>query len=134
MKRTIVGCVLGVAVAVAIGCGGDSSGIDRSKAVGSLSAADQMTECMNNASKYPSKTVMCSDGSTLPLGTDPAECSGSGFHAYPAACPVTVGQAEDCEAALYAAGSAACGSGSPPAACAAVFANLAACTPGGSGG
>jgi hypothetical protein len=105
--------VCGVVFAVALGCG-SSGGIDSSKTLGSLSAADQMTECMDLASEFPPKTVSCGSAGSATVGTDPAKCSGSNFSAAPASCTVTVGQLEDCDAALYD-GSAACSTSIPPA-------------------
>ena len=93
MKLTSVGCVCGVALAVAIGCGG--GGIDRSKSAGSLSAADQMTECEHLASQYPQKSIDCGSAGSANVGVDPAKCSGSDFTPIPASCTVTVGQLED---------------------------------------
>lgn len=119
--------VCGVAFAVALGCGGGSgSGIDSSKTLGSLSAADQMTECEDLASQFPPKTISCGSAGSAMVGTDPANCSGSDFEAAPASCTVTVGQLEDCDAALYNEGSAACGDTVPPA-CAPLFNAGSAC-------
>lgn len=124
MKLTSVGCVCGVALAVAIGCGG--GGVDRSKTLGSLSAADQMTECQHLASEYPQKTIDCGSGGSDTVGTDPAQCSGSNFQAIPSTCTVTVGQLEDCDAALYSAGSDLC-SGTIPSACSPLFSAGSSC-------
>jgi hypothetical protein len=116
MKIKRVACVCGVALAVAIGCGGSGGGIDRSKTLGSLSAADQMTECHDLASQYPRKSISCGSAGSDTVGIDPAECSGSNFQMIPASCTVTVGQLEDCDSALYNAGSALC-NGTIPSAC-----------------
>ena len=124
MKLTSVGCVCGVALAVAIGCGG--GGVDRSKTLGSLSAADQMAECEHLASQYPQKTIDCGSGGSATVGTDAAECSGSNFQTIPASCTLTVGQLEDCDAALYGEGSAIC-SGTIPTACGPLVSAGSAC-------
>ena len=68
------------AVLATFGCGG---GIDSSKTLGSLSTADQMTECNHLASEFPKKTVDCGSGATVTVGTDPAACSGSNFTMIP---------------------------------------------------
>ena len=125
MKLTSVGCVFGFALAVAIGCGG--GGIDRSKSLGSLSAADQMTECQHLASQYPAKMIDCGSNGSNTVGVDPAQCSGSDFQATPASCTITVGQLEDCDAAVYNEGSSAYCSGTIPAACAPLFSAGSAC-------
>jgi hypothetical protein len=108
--------VCGSALAVAFGCGG-GSGIDSSDTLGSLTVAEQMTECNYLASEYPQKQIDCGSGQTITVGSTASDCSGSNFDPIPSTCTVTVGQLEDCDAALYDEGSAACTSTTTPAAC-----------------
>jgi len=118
--------VCGVAFAMALGCGSSGSGIDRSRTLGSLSTAEQMSECEDFASMYPKKSVSCGTDGSASVGTDASECMGSNFEAIPSTCTVTVGQLEDCDAALYNEGSAVC-SGNVPTECAPLFSAGSAC-------
>lgn len=116
----------GLVFALALGCGSSSGGIDPSKTLGSLSAADQMTECQDLASQFPPKTISCGSAGSATVGNDPSKCSGSNFKAAPAGCTVTVGQLQDCDSAIYDEGSAACTDTIPPA-CAPLISAGSAC-------
>ncbi len=118
---------LGWVVVAAFGCGGSSSGIDSSASLGSLSVAQQMTECNHLASEFPTMTVDCGSGITATVGTSASDCSGSDFVPIPSTCTVTVGDLESCDAALYDEGSAAICSDTVPSACASVFGAGSAC-------
>lgn len=85
-----------------------------------------MTECEHLASQYPQKTIDCGSAGSDTVGTDPAQCSGSDFQTIPASCTVTVGQLEDCDAAIYNEGSAIC-SGTIPSACGPLFSAGSSC-------
>jgi hypothetical protein len=86
-----------------------------------------MSECNYLASTYPSKTIDCGSGNTITIGTSASKCSGSAFDMIPSTCTVTVGQLEDCEAALYDEGSAACTATTEPTACSALVSAGSAC-------
>lgn len=86
-----------------------------------------MTECQHLASQYPEKMIDCGSAGSATVGVDPAKCSGSDFTPIPASCTVTVGQLEDCDAALYNEGSAICTATSVPPACAPLVSAGSAC-------
>jgi len=85
-----------------------------------------MTECEDLASQFPPKTISCGSAGSATVGTDPAKCMGSNFQPAPAGCTVTVGQLQDCDAAIYDEGSAACSDTIPPA-CAPLVSAGSAC-------
>ena len=93
----IVSLVLVLLGVVAAGCGSDGakggSGVDKSKSLASLSAAEKGQLCDWNASLSGGygKTMTCTDGTDASNDADQAEC----VMALPT-CTVTVGQFEAC--------------------------------------
>lgn len=111
--------VLALALAA---CGGDDdggSGIPDSKVVGTLTASEAMSVCLELSASFPERTVDCGGGLTITVGIDSADCN----EAPPATCTATVGQFRTCFDALgdYTDAQWCDENTAPPASCAPVL-------------
>lgn len=84
-------------VMVLVGCGG--GGVDGSKKLSELSAAEAKDACLELAEDFPEKTVSCGDGVTITVGVSTAECNSE--TPAPGTCTATVDDLRTCTDALY---------------------------------
>jgi hypothetical protein len=95
--------ILAVVVAgLAYGCGGEgsgggSSGVPGNLPLGQLDPAQQDQLCTFIADTFPSRSVMCPDGSMVKVGGTKADCVAK---KHPTTCMATVAQAESCTEAF----------------------------------
>jgi hypothetical protein len=81
-----------------LSCGGDSSGVDRSKSLGSLAGGEKLQVCdeVNGAQGGYGRVVTCSDAHTEHTDSDQASCVAASPTSGQPCGDLTVGALLDC--------------------------------------
>jgi hypothetical protein len=93
-KRIIVAALLCAGLTAA--CGGDGSGVSRSKSLVSLSDGERTELCEYLADTVEERVVNCGGGVVITSRARSVTSCVATHEALPASCTATVGDAEDC--------------------------------------